>query len=91
MMIRIIVTTGQQNSHVLDDQKMNEDNQKFRSGCPPDYQIFWERNFGREILGEKFWERNFGREILKITVHTNSSSFYSGPFLFQQIYPFGNL
>ena len=25
---------------VLDDQKMSEDNQKFRSGCPPDYQIF---------------------------------------------------
>ena len=27
---------------VLDDQKMSEDNQKMRSGCPPDYQIFWE-------------------------------------------------
>ena len=26
---------------VLDDQKMSEDNQKLRSGCPPDYQIFW--------------------------------------------------
>ena len=28
---------------VLDDQKMSEDNQKLRSGCPPDYQIFWEK------------------------------------------------
>ena len=26
---------------VLDDRKMSEDNQKLRSGCPPDYQIFW--------------------------------------------------
>ena len=25
---------------VLDDQKMNEDNQNLRRGCPPDYQIF---------------------------------------------------
>ena len=25
---------------VLDDQKMNEDNQKLRCGCPPEYQIF---------------------------------------------------
>ena len=25
---------------VLDDQKMSEDNQKMRCGCPPDYQIF---------------------------------------------------
>ena len=30
---------------VLDDQKMSEDNQKLRSGCPPDYQIFWEKYF----------------------------------------------
>ena len=26
---------------VLDGQKMSEDNQKSRCGCPPDYQIFW--------------------------------------------------
>ena len=26
---------------VLDDQKMGEENQKLRFGCPPDYQIFW--------------------------------------------------
>ena len=26
---------------VLDDQKLSEDNQKLRSGCPPDYQIFF--------------------------------------------------
>ena len=25
---------------VHDDQKMNEDNQNLRCGCPPDYQIF---------------------------------------------------
>ena len=25
---------------VLDDQKMSEDNQKLKSDCPPDYQIF---------------------------------------------------
>ena len=30
---------------VLDDHKMNEDNQKFRSCCPPDYQISWEKYF----------------------------------------------
>ena len=24
---------------------MSEDNQKLRSGCPPDYQIFWEKYF----------------------------------------------
>ena len=30
---------------VHDDQKMSEDNQKLRSGCPPDYQIFWEKYF----------------------------------------------
>ena len=28
---------------VLDNQKMSEDNQKLRPGCPPDYQIFCER------------------------------------------------
>ena len=28
---------------VLDDQKISEDNQKLRPGCPPDYQIFCER------------------------------------------------
>ena len=33
-----------------------------------------------------FWEEN----ILKIIIHTNSLSFYSEPFLFQQIYHFGN-
>ena len=26
---------------VHDDQKMSEDNQNLRCGCPPDYQIFW--------------------------------------------------
>ena len=31
--------------YVLDDQKMSEDNQKLRSGCPPDYQIFLEKYF----------------------------------------------
>ena len=31
---------GKQNSCVLNDQKLSEDNQKLRSGCPPDYQIF---------------------------------------------------
>ena len=30
---------------VLDDQKLNEDNQKLRSSCPPDYQIFWGKYF----------------------------------------------
>ena len=30
---------------VLDDHKMNEDNQKFRSCCPPDYEISWEKYF----------------------------------------------
>ena len=30
---------------VLDVQKMSEDNQKLRSGCPPDYQIFLEKYF----------------------------------------------
>ena len=30
---------------VLDNQKKSEDNQKLRSGCPPDYQIFWEKYF----------------------------------------------
>ena len=30
---------------VLDDQKMSEDNQKLRSGCPPDYQIVLEKYF----------------------------------------------
>ena len=25
---------------VLDDQKISEDNQELRPGCPPDYQIF---------------------------------------------------
>ena len=25
---------------VHDDQKINEDNQNLRCGCPPDYQIF---------------------------------------------------
>ena len=30
---------------VLDDQKMSEDNQKLRSGCPPDYQIFLGKYF----------------------------------------------
>ena len=58
---------------VLDDQKLKEDNQKFRFGCPPNFQIFLEKN------------------ILKIIVHTNSLSFDSMPFLFQQIYHFGNL
>ena len=29
--------------HVLGDQKICEDNQKLRPGCPPDYQIFFER------------------------------------------------
>ena len=58
---------------VLDDQQLNEDNQKFRFGCPPDSQILLEKT------------------ILKIIVHTNSLSFDSKPFLFQQIYHFGNL
>ena len=31
--------------HVLDDRKLSEDNQKLRSGCPPDYQIFWGKYF----------------------------------------------
>ena len=31
----------QQNLRVLDDQKLNEDNQKLRCGCPPDYQFFF--------------------------------------------------
>ena len=26
---------------VLDDQKMSEDNQNLRCGCPPDYQIYF--------------------------------------------------
>ena len=26
---------------VLDDQKLSEDNQKLRYGCPPDYQLFF--------------------------------------------------
>ena len=26
--------------HVLGDQKISEDNQELRPGCPPDYQIF---------------------------------------------------
>ena len=30
---------------VHDDQKMSEDNQNLRSGCPPDYQIFLEKYF----------------------------------------------
>ena len=30
---------------VLDDQKMNEDNQELRSGCPPDYEKFGEKYF----------------------------------------------
>ena len=30
---------------VLDDQKMSEDNQKLRSGCPPDYEKFWGKYF----------------------------------------------
>ena len=29
----------------LGDQNMSEDNQKLRSGCPPDYQIFWGKYF----------------------------------------------
>ena len=28
---------------VLEDQKISEDNQEIRPGCPPDYQIFCER------------------------------------------------
>ena len=28
---------------VLGDQKISEDNQELRPGCPPDYQIFCER------------------------------------------------
>ena len=30
---------------VHNDQKMSENNQKLRSGCPPDYQIFWGKYF----------------------------------------------
>ena len=30
---------------VLDDQKLSEDNQKLRSGCPPHYQKFGEKYF----------------------------------------------
>ena len=28
---------------ILGDQKISEDNQELRPGCPPDYQIFYER------------------------------------------------
>ena len=32
-------------SSFLDDQKLSEVNQKLRSGCPPDYQIFLGKYF----------------------------------------------
>ena len=44
------ICAGQQNSRVLDDQKKSEDNQKLRSGCPPDYQIFCEENILKIII-----------------------------------------
>ena len=49
---------------VLDDQKMSEDNQKLRSGCPPDYQIFW----------EKYFENNSPYKFFKDSILTLSFS-----------------
>ena len=40
---------------VHDDQKMSEDNQKWWSGCPPDYQIFLGKYFENSCL-YKFFE-----------------------------------
>ena len=40
---------------VLDDKKLSEDNQKLRSGCPPDYQIFF-RIFLENSCPYKFFE-----------------------------------
>ena len=40
---------------VLDDQKLSEDNQKLRSGCPPDYQIFF-GFFKKNSCPYKFFE-----------------------------------
>ena len=33
--------------------KMSEDNQNFRSGCPPDYQMFCEKNILKMIVYRK--------------------------------------
>ena len=42
--------TGRQNSPVLDDQRMSEDNPKLRLGCPPDYQSFVGNNIDLKIF-----------------------------------------
>ena len=49
---------------VLDDQKMSEDNQRLRSGCPPDYQIFW----------GKYFENNSPYKFFKDSILTLSFS-----------------
>ena len=35
---------------VLGDQKISEDNQELRPGCPPDYQIFCERIHSKNFI-----------------------------------------
>ena len=54
---------------------MSEDNQKLRSGCPPDYQIFW----------EKYFENNYSYKFFKDSILTLSFSNK------HTVYHFGNL
>ena len=42
-MLNILRIAKFKRPHVLGDQKISEDNQKLRPGCPPDYQIFCKR------------------------------------------------
>ena len=55
---------------VLDDQKLSDDNQKLRYGCPPDYQIF----FGN------FLENNCPYTFFEVFILTLSFSNNDIPF-----------